>query len=176
MSISDFRSAILRHGGPQRKYRWRINPSFPAGLVSAEEARDLSALATTSQMPKQTLGEIPIVYGGREFPFPGDRKYEAIQITFINVEDVFHHDILQQWSQLFNGDNSNYASGNIADLFKDWTMDLLDKNENVIRTDRLEDCWPQEVGEIELDQSSQDESGQFTFMLRFFKSTNPNSL
>lgn len=176
MSINNFKSSVLRHGGVQRKYRWRINPSFPAGLVSSGESRDLSALATTTNTPKSTLGEIPVMYGGREFPFPGDRKYEAIPITFINVEDLFHHDVLETWSQLFNGDNSNNMSGNIQDLFQDWTLDMLDKNDNVVKTYRLEDCWPQEVGELELDQASQDEVSQFTFMLRFFRSTNPNSL
>ena len=175
MAISDFRSALNRHGGVQRKFRWRVGLSFPAGAVSSEDTRDASFLATSATTPKQTLGELLVPYGGREFPYPGDRQYELISFTFINTQDNFGHNAFELWSQLFNGDDSNTAAGDISDLLVDWTIELLDQDENVTKTYTLEDAWPQEVGEIELDQASQNEFGTYTVNLRFFKSTTENS-
>ena len=175
MAISDFRSAVTKHGGVQRKFRWRVNLAFPAGVVSAEDARDLSVLATTASTPKQVIGEMMVQWGGREFPYPGDRKYEPITFTFINVQDNFGHNALELWSQLINGDDSNTASAPVSDLLVDWTIDLLDQNDGVIKTYTLEDLWPQELGELELDQTSQDEYGTFTLTARYFKSSTNNS-
>lgn len=175
MAISNFRSALEKHGGVQRKFRWRITLSFPQGAVSSEDTRDLSALATTTNTPKQTLGEILVPFGGREFPIPGDRKYEEISITFINTEDNFGHNAFELWSQLLNGDNSNTSAASLESLFSDFSMELLDQNENVVKTYTLESCWPREVGEIELDQASQDEFGTYTVSIRFFKSSSNNS-
>lgn len=175
MAISDFRSAISKHGGVQRKFRWRVNVSFPAGAVGSEVARDISILATTSTTPKQTLGEMMVQWGGREFPYPGDRKYEPITFTFINTQDNFAYDAFELWSQLINGDDSNTSAAPISDLLSDWTIELLDQNDDVTKVFKLEDLWPQELGEIELDQTSQDEYGTFTLNTRFFKSTTINS-
>lgn len=175
MSISEFRSAVQRHGGVQRKFRWAVNLSFPAGVVSAEDSRDMSALATTTTTPKQTLGEVLVQFGGREIAYPGDRKYEPITFTFINTEDNFAHDAFELWSQQFNGDESNTASTALSDLMSDWEINMLDQSDNITKTFKLEDTWPTEVGEIELDQASQDEYGTFTVTVRFFRSNNNNS-
>ncbi len=175
MAISDLRAALNRHGNVQRKYRWRINVSFPAGLVANEDARDMSILATSTNTPKSTLGEILLPYGGREFPLPGDRKYEPLNLTFINTQDNFGHNILDLWSQQFNGDNTNTASDTVANLVADWELELLDDAGNATKTWNLEDCWPQEVGELELDQASQDEFGTYSAVIRYFKSATENS-
>lgn len=171
MAISDFRAALNRRGGVHRKFRWRINVAFPPGIATNDDARDLSFMATSTAAPKQTLGEILVPYAGREFPLPGDRSYDPMNLVFINTQDNFGYNLLELWSQQFNGDDSNTAAGDVADLVADWTLELLDQNENPIKTYRLEDAWPQEVGELELDQASQNEYGTYPLTLRYFKST-----
>lgn len=174
-SITNFRSAIERHRGVQRQHRWRVNLSFPAAVASSEETRDASLLAITTTTPKSVMGEIMVPFGGREMPLPGDRKFEPITMTFIGVEDDFHHSLFEAWSEQFNGTDSNTASGEYVDLYRDIEIQLLDKNDNVVKSYMLESAWPQEVGELNLDQTAQDSYGQFSIILRFFKSRNPNS-
>lgn len=175
MTISNFRRAINNHGGVHRKFRWRINVTLPAGLASNEELREFSFLATTTAYPKSELGEVMVPYDGRELALPGDRKYEPLNVTFILTQDTFGHDLMEQWSQLFNGDDTNTAAGTFEDLVADWTLELLDQNDNAIKEVVLEDGWPKEVGEIELDKASQDEFGTFNFILRYVKTSNANS-
>lgn len=168
--ITDFRAGVTKHGGVMRQYRWRFNFSFPASVASSDETKDVSVMAITSTTPKSVLGELMIPFGGREMPLPGDRKFEPISVTFIGVEDDFHHTIFERWSEAFNGTESNTAVAALEDLYKDIEIELLDKNDNVIKTYKLEDAWPQEVGELTLDQTSQDSYSQFTVVLRFFQS------
>lgn len=171
-SVTNFRSALNRHGGVQRQHRWRITLAFPAAVATSDETRDASLLAITTTTPKSVLGEVLVPFGGREMPLPGDRKFEPISITFIGVEDDLAHTLFEAWSEQFNGSSSNTAVGEFVDSYKDVTMELLDKNDNVIKTYVLEQSWPQEVGELTLDQTSQDSYNQFVVVLRFFKSRN----
>lgn len=174
-SVSEFRSSLERHGGVQRQYRWRVNFAFPVTVATSDEARDASLHAITTATPKSVLGEVLVPFGGREMPIPGDRKFEPLTVTFIGVEDDVAHTLFERWSEQFNGTESNTAVGEFADLYQDVTMDLLDKQDNVIKTYRLQDAWPQEVGELTLDQTAQDTYQQFSVILRFFQSSNPSS-
>lgn len=174
-SVTNFRSAINRHNGIQRQHRWRVNLSFPNAVATSDDTRDASLLATTTTTPKSVLGEILIPWGGREMPMPGDRKFEPLSITFIGVEDDFHHTLFEAWSEQFNGSDSNTAAGDFVDLYADIEIELLDKNDNVVKTYVLEQAWPQEVGELTLDQSAQDAFNQFTVIVRYFKSRNSSS-
>lgn len=174
-SITGFRDTLGRHKGVMRQHRWRVNFSLPASVASSEDNRDMSLLAITTSTPKSVMGEILVPWGGREFPTPGDRKFEPMQFTFIGVEDDFHHTMMEAWSELFNGSESNTAAGEFADMYTDVEIQLLDKNDQVVKTYVLEDSWPQEVGELTLDQTAQDSYGQFSVTLRYFKARNSSS-
>lgn len=174
-SITAFRDTFNRHGGALRQHRWRVNLKFPTAVATSDETRDASILGLSTTTPKSVLGEILIPWGGREFPNPGDRKFEPWNITFIGVEDDFHHTLFEAWSEQFNGSESNTAAGEFTDNYADIEIELLDKNDNVIKTYVLEDAWPQEVGELNLDQTAQDSYGQFNVILRYFKARNARS-
>lgn len=173
--VTDFRNALNRHGGVGRQYRWRVTLSFPQSVATSDQSRDASLLAITTQTPKAVLGEVNLVWGGREFPQPGDRKFEPFQITFIGVQDDFHHTLFESWSEQFNGTLSNTSNGNFEDLYQDITLELLDSEDNVIKEYVLEDSWPQEVGELSLDQTAQDSFNQFTVTIRSFLHRNPSA-
>lgn len=173
-AISNFRRVVSAHG-IGRQYRWRVNLSFPNGVATADETRDASLTAISTATPKSILGEVLVPWGGREFPFPGDRKFEPLNITFIGLSDDFNHTMFEAWSEAFNGSESNTSSDDFTNLYTDLTMDLLDSEDNVVKTYTLKNCWPQEVGELTLDQTSQDTYQQFSCILRYFSATNPSS-
>lgn len=174
-SISKVRAAISRRGGVQRQYRWRVLVNLPAYAADNELARDASLLAITTQTPPSILGELIVPWGGREIPFPGDRKFEPFPITFIGVADDSIHTAFEIWSEGINGTRSNTASYEPEEYLRDFELQLLDDRDNVIKSYTLEASWPQNVGEMELDQTSQDGYSQFTVTLRFLQATNINS-
>lgn len=175
-TVNQFRAAVARRGGIQRQYRWRVIINFPAFAADNDLARDASLTAITSQTPPSTLGELIIPWGGRELPYPGDRKFEALPITFIGVVDDSVHSAWETWSEGINGSSSNQASYEPAEYMRDIQIQLLNDKDVVQKTYTLEAAWPQNVGEIELDQTSQDAYSQFTVTLRFLQATNNNSL
>jgi len=174
-SVTDFRAALTRHGGVGRQFRWRVNFSFPAGIATNDEVRDASLMAISTTTPKSTLGEVMVPFGGRENPLPGDRKFEPMNFQVLQTEDDFAHTLFEAWSEAINGSDSNTSSGALEDLYCDVEIQLLNQQDEVVKTYVLEDAWPLEVGELTLDQSAQDSFGQFPLTLRYFKSRNSSA-
>lgn len=175
-SIDRFRAALQRRGGPARQHRWEVIINFPTFAASVEESRDVSLMAITSNTPSGTLGEIPLIWGGRTLPYPGDREFEMIPITFIATESHFEHDAFERWQEAINGSITNTATQSTPDVLRTVQMRLLDSQDRVTKVYNLEAAWPQQVGQIELDQQAQNSFGQFTVNLRYFQATNANSL
>ncbi|QJT71417.1 tail tube protein [Vibrio phage vB_VcorM_GR28A] len=176
MRVSTFQAALNRHGGVQRQYRWRWIPNLPAAIASPSDLEDVSLMAISTTLPPSTLGEVLIPWGGRELPLPGDRKFQPWTVTMINTTDDFAHALCENWSELINGTQSNVTTGDQTALLLDQTLQLLDENDNVVREYTLELAWPQEVGEVELDQQSQDSFGQFTLTLRYLQHSHDRTL
>lgn len=174
-TVNQFRAAMQRRGGVQRQYRWKVVVNFPTYAADNELARDASLTAITAQTPPSTIGEILIPWGGRELPYPGDRKFEALPITFIGVADDSVHSAFEAWSEGINGSTSNTAAVSPTEYMRDVEIQLLNDLDEVIKIYTLEASWPQNVGELELDQTSQDSYSQFTVTMRFLQATNPNS-
>ncbi|QZI90463.1 hypothetical protein MYOV003v1_p0139 [Vibrio phage 207E48.1] len=174
-SVQDFRAALQRRGGVGRQHRWRVIVNLPPFAASPDLLKDASLMALTTQTPNGVLGEISIPWGGREIPLPGDRKYEVFPITFIASEDDSVHTAFEIWQQGINGDRNNASTIANDDSMRDFTLQLLDQNDSVVKEYVLEGAWPQEVGQLELDQTAQDSYGQFTVNLRYIMSTTANS-
>lgn len=175
-TVNEFRAAMSRGGGVQRQHRWRVTVNFPAFVAGSDTIRDVSLLAVTTNTPTGQLGEILVPWGGRELPFPGDRRFEALPVTFINVVDNAPYNAFEVWQQYINGSNNNRASANPDDYFRDIIMELLDANDNVTKTWTLQGGWPQNLGQLELDMSAMDSYTQFTVDLRYFQAISDKSL
>lgn len=174
-TVNEFRGAMSRGGGVQRQHRWRVTISFPSFAASADETRDVCLLAVTTNTPTGQLGEILVPWGGRELPFPGDRRFEALPITFINVVGNGPYNAMEVWQQYINGSESNRASANPDEYFRDVVLELLDANDNVTKTWTLQGAWPQNLGQLELDMSAMDSYTQFTCDLRYFQAVSDRS-
>lgn len=175
-TIDNFRAALNRRGGPSRQHRWQVVINIPTFAGSQEDSRDLSLMALTTQTPVMRLGQMDLTWGGRIIPLPGDREFEMIPITFIATESHFEHDIFERWQEAANGSLSNAATQSLNDILRSVEMQLLDGQDNVVKTYTLRDAWPQEVGQIELDQQAQNSFGQFTVNMQYVVATNSNSL
>lgn len=175
-SVKQFRAAMKRGGGVARKHRWAIVANFPTYAATNELSRDTALTAITATVPPAVIGEMLVTWGGRELPLPADRKFEAWPVTFIGLQNAEAHTAFIKWQESINGSSSNAASADADEYLRDWSIQLLDDKDNVIKTYTLEDCWPQTVGELELDQTAVDDFMQFTVTLRFFQATSDDTL
>lgn len=170
-TVTQFRGAVSRGGGVQRQHRWKVTVNFPSFVAGADTIRDVSLLATTTNTPTGQLGEILLPWGGRELPFPGDRRFEALPVTFIGTVDNKVYNAFEVWQQFINGSENNRSSANADEYMRDVTLELLDSNDKVTKTFVLQGVWPMNLGQLELDMSAMDSYTQFTVDLRFFQAT-----
>lgn len=168
--LTDFRTALNKHGGVSRQYNYKLTLSFPDGVSTTDEAKEVSLMCVSTATPKATIGEIMLPWGGREHPLPGDRTFEPMNLNILATEDMFGLILFQDWSAAFNGMETNTPSGDYSDLVTDCTLEMLAADKTtVVKTWTLQDCWPQEVGEITLDTSTQNSFGQFPVILRYLQ-------
>lgn len=175
-TVDQFRAAITRGGGVQRQHRWRVTIPFPSFAADSDTTKNVCLLAITTNTPTGQLGEILIPWGGRELPFPGDRRFEALPITFINVVNNSSYNSFEIWQQSINGTSSNRSSVSEEEYFRDVVLDLLDSQDNVTKTWTLQGTWPQNLGQLELDMSAMDSFTQFSVDLRYFQAVSDKSV
>lgn len=153
-SVNEFRSRL--QGGGARPNMFRVvisSPPFATGL----DSREMSFLVKASSFPESTVGVIDVPYHGRTLKFAGDREFPDWNTTVINDEDFSLRDALERWqsaiakfgtnedSQRGNGANSNPFS-----YVSDARIEQLSKDGKVIKTEKILNCWPTNIGPIEL--------------------------
>ena len=85
-NIDDFKANLIGGGARANQYRVTIVP--PPGIATGLDIRRTSFLATASNLPASTLGEIAIPFRGRNVYISGDRPPpDAWTVTFYNDTD-----------------------------------------------------------------------------------------
>lgn len=163
--ISEFRQAI--RSGVSRQHKWRVVFNFPQFAGDGAVGQQASLLARTANLPGSTLGVMEIPFGGRVLPVPGDRIYEEFTTNFISVNDFKVRDALERWSEGINGSESNTGLSNLEDFMRDVVLEMLDQQDNVVKTYVMKDAWPSIVGQADLDQGSTDSFVEFPVTWRY---------
>ena len=172
MQISQLRQQIS--SGLARTNRWRVLVDFPAYAGTNADGYQASVLARSTNTPASTVGIIDLAWGGRQIPIPGDRTYEEFDITFIGVNDMNVYNAFQRWSENINGSGSNRGLTNLGDIFSDFTLQLMDTNDNITKTYVLHDGWPAVVGQMSMDAGEMDGYATFIVTIRYVNSSQPN--
>lgn len=165
-NIQDLKKAVS--SGLYRNHKWRVLINFPEFAGTADVVSQASVLARTSKTPDGTMGVIEVPFEGRVLPLPGDRTFEELTVTFLNVNDFRVKNSLEVWQEAVNGSESNTTTSIDANtLMRDLVFELLDINDNVVKTYTLEDGWPSIVGGIDVDRGAVDSSSEFTATFRY---------
>jgi hypothetical protein len=172
MQIQMLRNQIS--SGLARTNRWRVLVDFPAYAGTNADGLQASVLARSTNTPASTVGVIDLAWGGRLIPIPGDRTYEEFDITFIGVNDMNVYNAFQRWSENINGSDSNRGLTNLGDIFSDFTLQLMDTNDNITKTYVLHDGWPSVVGQMSMDAGEMDGYATFSITVRYVNSSQPN--
>ena len=154
-NIDDFKANLI--GGGARANQFRVTITPPPGIAIGLDVRRASFLVTASQLPASALGEIPVPFRGRNVFYPGDRPDPGDwSTTFYNDTDFMIRNAMERWSNGINDFANNTGLTNPADFQTDLQVEQLDRDDTILKTYLLRNCFPTNIAEITLDMSSND--------------------
>ena len=173
--IDDFKANLI--GGGARANQFRVTVTPPPGIATGLDVRRASFLVTTSSLPAQTMGEIPVPFRGRSIYIAGDRTFgDAWTTTFYNDTDFMIRDAMERWSNGINDFADNTGVIAPADYQSDLTVDQLDRDDTVLKTYIFRSAWPTSVAAIELSSGAADalETFDVTWRYQHFEASGVN--
>ena len=163
--IDDFKANLI--GGGARPNQFRVTITPPPGIAIGIDVRRSSFLAKASNLPGQTLGEIPVPFRGRNIYIAGDREFETWSTTFINDTDFMVRNAFERWMNGINDLALNTGVINVADYQTDATVEQLDRDDTVLKTYLFRGIWPQSLGQIDLSYDTPNQLEEFTCTWRY---------
>lgn len=167
MSILDFKSAFL--GGGARPNQFKVELTFPTFVSGGSAAaRKAQFLCDAASLPGSHLGIVNnVYYRGREVKIAGERQFQNWTIQVLNDTDFAIHDSFEKWSDYINSVKNNTGLTNPLSYTVDMNVSQLDRNGGVIKTYKFADCWPVNIGEIQLQFGSNDQVETFPVELAY---------
>ena len=147
-------------GGGARPNQFRV--TFPA------LGNDFEFLCRSAQIPALTIGELTIPFRGRFVYVPGDRTYDPWAVTVMNDRSFAIRSTLEAWMNDLQDIGSSTESNAIgAAVYRQVTVEQLDRSDRTIRKYTLYDAWPTTLDAIDLAFDSNDTLEEFTCTFRF---------
>ena len=172
--IDDFKANLI--GGGARANQFRVTITPPPGIAIGLDVRRSSFLAKASNLPGQTLGEIPVPFRGRNVYIAGDREFETWSTTFINDTDFMVRNAIERWMNGINDTAENTGVSSPAEYQADLFVDQLDRDDTVLKTYILRACFPQAIGQFDLsyDTTNALEEFEVTWRYQHFETSGVN--
>ena len=154
-SINDFKANLI--GGGARANQFRVTITPPPGIAIGLDVRRTSFMCKGTNLPAQELTPIEVPFRGRKIYIAGDREFsETWTTTFINDTDFMIRNALERWSNGINDLALNTGVIDPADYQTDLTVEQLDRDDTILKTYILRNCFPTNIAEIALDMSTTD--------------------
>jgi len=162
-----------------------LNPLSPNGFnFSISKAADVTFFCQQANLPGISLGEPTFSTPFSTQPIPGDTlSYDPLVINFLIDENMLNYNIIYNWivalgfpesytqyTTLLAGDTTQYAE--LAKNLSDATLEILDSNNNVIRTVTFYDAFPTSLETVTFASTNVDVSyvvGSATFKFGHYK-------
>ena len=165
-SINDFKANLI--GGGARANQFRVTITPPPGIAIGLDVRRTSFMCKGSNLPAQELTPIEVPFRGRKIYIAGDREFsETWTTTFINDTDFMIRNALERWSNGINDLALNTGVIDPADYQTDLTVEQLDRDDTILKTYILRNCFPTTIAEIGLDMSSNDAIEEFAVTWKY---------
>jgi hypothetical protein len=168
LNIENFKAQF---DGGARPTLFRVSGNWP-GIV-AGGASAFSVMTKGASLPASVLGVIEVPYLGRKLKIPGDRTFDPWTVTIVNNENFRVRDSFEKWSNAINSHYGNVSSlKNPTDYFSDFNIDQLDREGRILKRITMQDAFPSNVSEIEVNMESNDMIEEFTVELTYTSWTN----
>jgi hypothetical protein len=169
-AISDFKSALKLGGARPSLFEIKITASPSQVTIPI----DHFTKCFTSEIPGLTITPIEKQYFGRTIKFPGEMSFDTLSTTFYNSEEYDIRRALEDWTNVINDPASNKGvSGNPQTYSGEIELIHYGKDGTKGMTFTFKDCWPSEVGQIDLsyDTGGEMESFVVTWTYDYFETT-----
>jgi hypothetical protein len=173
--ITGFRASI--GNGLVRPNQFRVELNFPSFVSNGTTASLLGQFhVRAASLPASTIAAVPVFYQGRSINVAGERDFAPWTVTVYN-ENFLVKDALTRWSHGINNISNNTGIVQPALYQTDLVVKQLGRNGEVLKTIKLIDAMPIDVGPIELafDANNQVEQFQCVFAYNYFVDTDVNS-
>ena len=166
-NIDDFKASLI--GGGARANQFRVTITPPSGIAIGLDTRRTSFLVKAAALPSRTITEIPLKFRGRTIFMAGDQADpETWEVTFLNDTDFGIKNAIELWSNGINDFALNTGVVSPSDYQTDLTVEQLDRDETVLKTYILRNCWPTTSGSaIELSMDSESAVEEFSVSWRY---------
>jgi len=153
--IDDFKANLI--GGGARNNQFRITITPPPGIAIGLDVRRTSFLVTTAGIPAIEMNFIAVPFRGRNIQYPGDRSDPADwTVTFYNDTDFMIRNAMERWQNGINDFADNTGVIAPADFQTDLQIEQLDRDDTILKTYILRNCFPTAIGAIELSSAQAD--------------------
>jgi len=166
-NIDNFKASLI--GGGARANQFRVTITPPSGIAIGLDTRRTSFLVKAAALPTRAITEIPLKFRGRTIYMAGDAaEPEAWEVTFLNDTDFMIKNAIELWSNGINDFAANTGVISPSDYQTDLIIEQLDRDESVLKSYILRDCWPTSSGSaIELSMDSESTIEEFSVSWRY---------
>ena len=174
-NIDDFKANLIGGGARANQYRVTITP--PAGIAIGLDVSRTSFLCTAAALPGATLGTFDVPFRGRIITIAGDRPaFPDWTTTFYNDTDFMIRNAMERWNNGINDFANNTGVTSPSDYQTDLTVEQLDRDDTVLKTYILINCFPLAVGEIALSsaEATEIETFEVTWKYQHFEASGVN--
>jgi hypothetical protein len=153
--IDDFKANLI--GGGARANQFRITITPPPGIAIGLDVRRTSFLVSAAAIPAIDMAFIPVPFRGRNVFYPGDRPDPGDwTVTFYNDTDFMIRNAMENWSNGINDFANNTGLTNPADFQTDLQVEQLDRDDTILKTYILRNCFPTSISAIALSSAQAD--------------------
>lgn len=173
--ISSFKASF--QNGLARGNQFRVELNFPNFVQGGTTASVLGQFhCRAASLPASIVTPVQVFYQGRAINVAGEREFQPWTISVYN--DNFQvKDALTRWSHGINNISNNTGIIQPAAYQADLIVHQLDRNGVILKTVKIVDAMPMEVGPIELDFQNNNTVEVFScnFVYNYFEETGVNA-
>ena len=165
-NIDDFKANLIGGGARANQYRVTITP--PSGIAIGLDVSRTSFLCTAAALPGATLGTFDVPFRGRIITIAGDRPaFPDWTTTFYNDTDFMIRNAMERWNNGINDFANNTGVTSPSDYQTDLTVEQLDRDDTVLKSYILRNCFPLSVAEIGLTNAEATEIETFDVVWKY---------
>jgi hypothetical protein len=139
---------------------------FRVTLMS-EIADQGTFLCHAASLPGSMIEVTPTMYRGRELKLPGERRFNNWNITIINDSSFDIRNVFEEWMHDINNVEDNSGEIRPYSYVRTLGVDQLDRNDTVLKSYSMIDCWPTNLSDIQLSFRDNNTIEEFTVELAY---------
>jgi len=164
-SLDDFKANLI--GAGARANQFRVILTTPGAIATGLDTTRTQFMIKAASLPGQTIPEITVNFRGRQLFLAGDRTFETWTTTVINDTDFMVRNAMERWMNAINNLDTNTGLNDVRSYTSDLTVEQLDRDDRVLKSYVIKNCWPTIVAPVELNYDTVSEIETFDITWRY---------